>query len=153
MVRSNAQNACTLASFPKPGKRSLDSTVLLTIVVPPDRFTQYELQVRFAMTLPSGSLNITLPTPYVFDPHGSATSQRLLSPGQTALLDEIELAVSRAPLTVYTRRDLRTERRVPESVEEVQQPIVHDDSDWLTFRRDESLAGTASPDLARPRES
>ena len=138
MVRSNAQSACTLATFPPRGKRASDGTVQLIVIVPPERFSQYEALVRFAMSLPSGSVNLTLPTPFVMDveqPH--PTHHHLLSPGSTSLLEEIELAVSRAPIIPFTRQDQRPERRIPAISQQTERTLVVDDNEWLNFRRDE----------------
>jgi hypothetical protein len=137
MVRSNAQTACTLATFPPRGKRVEDGTVHLLVVVPPERFLQYEALIRFAMTLPSGSVTLTLPTPFSIDANVASPHRQLLAAGHTSLLEEIELAVSRAPLTVYTRRDLRTERRTPGVAQQGERTLVDDDNEWLNFRRDE----------------
>jgi hypothetical protein len=142
MVRTNAQSACTLATFPPSGKRVSDSTIHLTIVVPPERFSQYEQLVRFAMTLPVGSVVITLPTPWIIEPGGDNGNQQLLAPGCTSLLEEIEIAVSRAPVVTYTPHDLRPDRRTPVISHALVRSIADEDTDWLTFRRDEPSSGS-----------
>jgi hypothetical protein len=143
MMRSNAGCACTLATFPPHGKRASDNTIQLVIVTPPERFAQYETLVRFAMTLPDGSVSISLPTPWITELDGEGDDRFLLTPGYTSLLEEVEIAVSRAPIKPFTSRDLRLERRPLTAVSASITSSADDDSEWLVFRRDDSPAELA----------
>lgn len=153
MVRQNAQSACSMAVFPKPGKRASDSTIHLTIVTPPERFAQYSTMVRFSMTLPVGSVNITLPTPWVTDLTNGVNERTLLAPGSTALLEETELAVSRAAVVAYNPNNLRPDRRTPPVGQQAIKALTDDDNEWMAFRRDEPAPNDPRSRMLNPRQA
>ena len=141
MVRDEPHRVCAFANFRPNGKRQLDATVELGIVVPPDRFTRYESLVQFAMTLPSGTITLTLPDPMVFDEMKDDThSATLIEPGHSCLIEGIELVVSRAKPAKFSRRDLQVDRRAAPVAQVVANALNDPGDEWYLFRRDETLA-------------
>lgn len=137
MVRTEPMRACVFARFPKPGKRQADNTLELIVVVPPEQFARYETLVQFAMTLPSGHVSITVPSPVAQrDADGSIATRSLITPGTAGLVEGLEMTVARGAATKLSKTDLRSERR---STPTVQAPanLLHDDGDdWLLFAAD-----------------
>ncbi|MGV3710830.1 MAG: hypothetical protein ACO1Q7_18555 [Gemmatimonas sp.] len=143
MVRTEPFRACILARYPNPGKRQSDNTIELVIVVPPEQFDRYESLVQFAMTLPSGHLSLTIPSPFVqADDNGEGETRRLITPGTISLMEGLEMVVTRGKAEKVSRADLRRDRRA-----RVERPVsaqlMHDDGDdWLLFaaeKRDEEM--------------
>ena len=137
MVRDEPHRVCTQATLGAHGKRQSDSTIELHIVVPPDQFSRYEASVQFAMTLPSGMIALTLPDPLVAS-HYSDKPRHLLSHGQSCLMEGLEIVVSRAKVTKFTRRDLQVERRAPRIVEAPAHVLNDHGDEWYLFRREEA---------------
>ncbi|MEP6779457.1 MAG: hypothetical protein ABJC26_06170 [Gemmatimonadaceae bacterium] len=135
MVRDEPHRACAFANFRPQGKRQLDASIELGIVVPPDHFTRYESLVRFAMTMPTGMLTLTTRDPLVVsNAQHEITRASLMGPGNNCLLEELELVVSRAKPTKFSKRDLQLDRRaVPKS--DATAHLANDFGDeWYLFR-------------------
>lgn len=134
MVQAEPMRAYILALFPKTGKRQADNTIELIVVVPPEQFARYESLVQFAMTLPSGHLSITVPSPIVArQTDATDTDRTLIGPDSYALLEGMGMTVARGKAQTLSKTELRGERR---TVPVVQPPanILHDDGDdWLLF--------------------
>ncbi|MDQ6610951.1 MAG: hypothetical protein M3Y64_00845 [Gemmatimonadota bacterium] len=138
MVRNDPHRACSLAEFRADGKRTLDATLQLSIVVPPEQFIRYETLIRFAMTLPSGTVSLTLPEPVrPFEGEPAENSATFIAPGEGCLMEGLELAVARAKPKKFTRRDLQADRRVQPSLEVPAHALNEHGDEWYLFRRDE----------------
>ncbi|MEO7997561.1 MAG: hypothetical protein ABI852_08955 [Gemmatimonadaceae bacterium] len=137
MVRAEPMRACVFARFPKPGKRQADNTLELIVVVPPEQFARYETLVQFAMTLPSGHVSISVPSPLaILNADANVTNRSLITPGTNGLVEGLEMVVARGQVKTLSKTDLRSERR---SAPTVHAPanLLHDDGDdWLLFAAD-----------------
>lgn len=165
MVRTEPFRACVLVRFPQPGKRQADSVIDIIIVLPPEQFARCEALVKFTMTLPAGHVAITMPAPIALteqsdralsDPDSvhalhmigaertrnsvNTDDCRLVEPGTQALLEGLQMVVSRAAPTLMSRADLRGERRSVPQVRVAAKLLQDDGDDWLHFR-----AGAPSP--------
>jgi hypothetical protein len=144
MVRAEPFRACILARFPEPGKRQADNTIELIVVVPPEQFDRYESLVQFAMTLPSGHISMTIPSPLV-QAHeiGEVAEPRLITPGTSSLMEGLEMVVARGKAEKLTRADLRRDRRARKERGGPAHLLQDDGDDWLLFaaeKRDEEEA-------------
>lgn len=134
MVRAEPTRACVFAHFPKPGKRTSDDTIELIVVVPPEHFHRYELLVHFAMTLPSGHVGLTIPSPVLTRELEDGSHVRaLIDPGSNAVMEGMEMVVARAKPQKFTRAEIRVERRA-NAPDPKRNHAVHDDDDeWRLF--------------------
>lgn len=149
MMRAQPSRACAWAHFPKPGKRRSDQTIEVVVVVPPDHFSRYESLVRFAMTMASGSVALTLPVPAVPavpGKEGHPTPDPLIGPASEAVMEGMEMVVSRAKGQKFGRGDLRAERRTPG--EDTRSPTLSpdEDDDWLLFAAAPPVKATPTPE-------
>lgn len=136
LMRTQPAHACAWAHFPKPGKRRSDRTIEVVVVVPPDHFSRYASLVQFAMTMSSGYVALTLPVPVVPAlprQEDGPTLDSLIAPAREAVMEGMEMVVSRAKVQKFDRGDLRAERRTfGESV--LSDDLSPDeDDDWLLF--------------------
>lgn len=137
MVRAEPMRASALARFPKAGKRQADNTIELIVVVPPEQFTRYEALVQFAMTLPSGFVSISVPSPVVSvgeDIDGQARA--LIAPDSGALIEGLEMVIARGNVQTLSKTDLRNERRSSPTVHAPAVLLQDDGDDWLLFAAD-----------------
>lgn len=134
MVRTDPSRACLLARYPKPGRRSADGTIELIVVVPPEQFNRYDQLVRFAMTMPSGYLGMTIKAPAIFREEADGIRHAaLIEPGTHALMEGIELVVARAKPQAFTKADIRPERRLSAVAAEQLEEREEDDDEWMMF--------------------
>ncbi len=134
MVRAEPTRACVFARFPLPGKRTMDSTIEVIVVVPPEHFSRYEALVHFAMTIPSGYLGLTLPAPALTrDCDDAAHPPTLVAPGRHAMMEGMEMVVARAKPQKYTKSDIREERRIVPAFGSQTEFAHDDDEEWLLF--------------------
>lgn len=141
MVRAEPMRACVFARFPKVGKRQADNTIELIVVVPPEQFARYESLVQFAMTLPSGHVSITVPSPVVAHrSDATATDRALIAPDSYGLIEGLGMTVARGKAQLLSKTEIRGERRTVPAVE-VPANLLHDDGeDWLLFAADQSAS-------------
>lgn len=135
MVRDEPHRACVFANFRAQGKRQLDASIEIGIVVSPDHFDRYKSLVRFAMTMPCGMLTLTTHDPLVVDDtQNDVPAASLIGAGTNCLLEGLELVVSRAKPIKFSKRDLQIDRRaVPTS--DVNSHLRSDFGDeWYLFR-------------------
>lgn len=152
MIRDEPHRACVFANYHPQGKRQVDTTIELGIVVPPDHFNHYESLVRFAMTMPTGMLTLTTRDPLIVgDAQHDLDNASLIGPGTNCLLEGLELVVSRAKPTTFTKDDLRMDRRaVPKSDANAQ--VVNDFADeWYLFRAEPTAEPAVENDENKPR--
>lgn len=134
MVRAAPTRACIFVHFPKPGKRTSDGTMEVIIVVPPEHFNRYESLVHFAMTLPSGYVGLTVPSPLLTRELEDGSHVRMLiDPGSDAVMEGMEMLVARAKPQKFTRADIRVERRT--NVVDASRTLAghDDDEEWRLF--------------------
>lgn len=134
MVRTDPSRVCLLARYPKPGRRASDGTIELIAIVPPEHFNRYDQLVRFAMTMPSGYLGMTIKAPAIFREEADGIRHTaLIEPGTHALMEGIELVVARAKPHGFTRDDVRPERRVSAVDADQLADRDEDDDEWMMF--------------------
>lgn len=137
MMRVQPSRACAWTHFPKPGKRRSDQTIEVVVVVPPDHFSRYESLVRFAMTMASGYVALTLPVPAVpavpRKEDDDLAPDPLIGPASEAVMEGMEMVVSRAKVQKFGRGDLRAERRTLEGNALPHTLSPDEDDDWLLF--------------------
>ena len=149
-VRAEPMRVSALARFPKAGKRLADNVIELIFVVPPDQFARYESLVHFAMTLPSGHISLTVPSPVLTPEFGADTNVHpLMHADSCVLLHSLELVVARGAAQTVSTIDLRNERRSAPRVHTPATLIVDDGDDWLLFAANRSDETPALEDVAQ----
>ena len=134
MVRTDPSRVCLLAKFPTPGRRTSDGTIELIAVVPPEQFNRYDQLVRFAMTMPSGFLGMTIKAPAIFREEADGIRHAaLIEPGTHALMEGIELVIARAKPQTFTKDDIRPERRLSAINADEIESREEDDDEWMMF--------------------
>ena len=152
MIRDEPHRACVFANYRPQGKRQIDATIELVIVVPPDQFNQYESLVRFAMTMPTGMLTLTTRDPLVVgDAQHDMKSASLIGPGKNCLLEGLELVVSRAKPTPFTGRDLQIDRRAVPTTDASSHPANDFADERYLFRAEPTAEPAVETEESKPR--
>lgn len=134
MVRAEPMRACIFTRYPLPGKRLGDKTLEMIVVVPPEHFARYESLIRFAMTLPTGHVSMSVRSPAAY--HGEEETQgtrQLVVPGQVSVAEGLEMVVARSKPEKLAKTDLRNERRTSPMMHSPANLIYDDGDDWLLF--------------------